>query len=89
MICTDSFHSTIFAILYEKPFLVFDREDTNARMNSRLETLLNKFKLQNRWYKDKITEEHLRGNYKKTVDKILEEERKKAKKFIEKAILKE
>ena len=85
LICTDSFHSSVFAILYNRPFIVFDREDSNVKMNSRLDTLLKKFKLKDRWYKDKITEEQLQINYKQSY-KILEEERKKAKEFLENAI---
>lgn len=85
LICTDSFHSSIFAILYDRPLIVFDREDTKAKMNSRLDTLLKKFKLENRWYKNKITKEQLKVDYEETY-KILEEERKKAKNFIENAI---
>ena len=54
-------------------------------MNSRLDTLLKKFKLENRWYKDKITEEQLKVDYKEPYI-ILEEERKKAKEFLENAI---
>ena len=68
-----------------RPFVVFDREDANVKMNSRLDTLLKKFKLENRWYKDKITEEQLQVDYKE-VYIILEEERKKAKEFLENAI---
>ena len=85
LICTDSFHSSVFAILYNRPFVVFDREDSNVKMNSRLDTLLKKFKLENRWYKDKITEEQLKVDYKEPYI-ILEEERKKAKEFLENAI---
>ena len=85
LICTDSFHSCVFAILYNRPFVVFDREDSNVKMNSRLDTLLKKFKLENRWYKDKITEEQLKVDYKEPYI-ILEEERKKAKEFLENAI---
>ena len=85
LICTDSFHSSVFAILYNRPFVVFDREDSNEKMNSRLDTLLKKFKLENRWYKDKITEEQLQVDYKESYI-ILEEERKKAKEFLENAI---
>ncbi len=40
MICTDSYHGSIFSIIYNKPFVVFDREDNIVNMNSRLETLL-------------------------------------------------
>ncbi len=82
LICTDSFHSSVFAILYDRPFVVFDREDSKVKMNSRIDTLLKKFKLENRWYKNQITEEQLKVDYKETY-KILEEERDKAKKFIE------
>ena len=85
LICTDSFHSSVFAILYNRPFVVFDREDSNVKMNSRLDTLLKKFKLENRWYKDKITEEQLKVDYKESYI-ILKEERKKAKEFLENAI---
>lgn len=85
LICTDSFHSCVFAILYNRPFVVFDREDSNVKMNSRLDTLLKKFKLENKWYKDKITGEQLIADYKEAY-KILENEREKAKKFLEDAI---
>ncbi len=85
MVCTDSFHSCILAILYNRPFVVFDREGINVKMNSRIDTLLKKFKLENRWYKDEITEDYLKVNYKDAY-KILEEERKKAKEFLENAI---
>ena len=81
MICTDSFHSCVFAILFNRPFVVFDREDSHVKMNSRLDTLLNKFNLKSKWFNDKITKEQLQANYKE-VYQILEEERKKAEKFI-------
>lgn len=50
-------------------------------MNSRIETLLKKFKLEDRWYKNSITEEQLKINYNEAY-KILEDERKKAKDFL-------
>ena len=85
LICTDSFHSSVFAILYHKPFIVFDREDTNVKMNSRLDTLLKKFSLEKQWYKDKIAEEQLKIDYKEAY-KILEKEREKVDLFIKKVI---
>lgn len=41
-VCTDSFHGAIFAIIFEKPFVVFRRfKNTNSgSQNSRIETLL-------------------------------------------------
>lgn len=84
LICTDSFHSSVFAILYNRPFIVFDRED-KTRMNSRLETLLSKFKLENRWYKGHITDELLKVDYTEAY-KILDVERKKSEDFLKRAL---
>ena len=85
LICTDSFHSCVFAILFSRPFIVFDREDNLVKMNSRLKTLLNKFRLEDRWYDGKITEENLNVNY-KMIKEILQEEKFKAKSFLDKAL---
>ena len=85
LICTDSFHSSVFAIVYNRPFIVFDREDKNAKMNSRIETLISKFKLVNRNYNGKITEENLNHDYTDAY-KILGKEREKANKFINKVL---
>lgn len=49
IICTDSFHSCIFSIIFERPFVVFNREGRSAKMSSRLDTLLGKLNLQHRW----------------------------------------
>ena len=54
-------------------------------MNSRLDTLLKKFDLQDAWYQDRITESQLKVDDQK-IDGRLEEERKKAKKFIDKVL---
>ena len=88
LICTDSFHSSVFAILYNTPFLVFNREDKIASMNSRIETLLSKFNLEDRKYKEKITSKDLKANYGEAY-KILEQEREKSRKFLEKALKQE
>lgn len=85
LICTDSFHSSVFAILYDRPFIVFDREDDTVKMNSRIDTLLDKFNLKNRRYTGTITSENLEHNYKDAY-KILEEEKKKSFRFLEDAL---
>lgn len=87
LICTDSFHSSVFAILYNRPFIIFGREQNGIEnMNSRLDTLINKFKLKNRRYNGKnITKENLEYDYTEAYE-ILEMERKKSKEFIEKAL---
>ena len=85
LICADSFHSCVFAILFNVPFIVFEREGKTAKMNSRIETLLNKFELNNNKFEGKITKEQLEVDYTNAY-RILEEERKKAMNFIKGAI---
>ena len=87
LICTDSFHSSVFALLFNRPFVVFDREEKNiSQMNSRIDTLINKFNLKNRRYNNKnITNENLEHDYSEAY-LILDEERKKAYNFINKSI---
>lgn len=83
LICTDSFHSSVFAVLYNRPFIVFDREQENvANMNSRLDTLISKLKLKNRKYNNKcITYENMNHDYTEAY-KQLEIERRKSKEFL-------
>ena len=81
LICTDSFHSAVFAIIYNRPFLVFDREGGSTNMGSRLDTLLRKFDLNNSRYNGKITIECLKQDYTNSY-KILDRERKKSIDFL-------
>lgn len=85
LVCTDSFHSSVFAILFNTPLVVFDREDSEMKMNSRLDTLLKKFSLEDKWFNNTITDDMLKANYYE-VDKVLKSERKKAREFIKKAL---
>ena len=53
LIVTDSFHSCVFAIIYERPFVVAERKEKNfGSMGSRICTLLDKFHLEHRKYDD-------------------------------------
>lgn len=49
-ICTDSFHGTVFSILFEKEFFTFSRFLSNEKMstNSRIDTLLSSLSLESR-----------------------------------------
>ena len=86
LICTDSFHSSVFAILFNRPFIIFEREQKNWKdMNSRLDTLITKFNLKNRKFEGKITKENLDHDYTDAY-KILEKEREKSKLFINAAL---
>ena len=86
LICTDSFHSSVFAIINERPFVAFDRGGNDAKMNSRLDTLIAKFRLKNRWFNgEEITPENMNIDYSGTKI-ILSEERRKSHNFIKKAL---
>jgi len=86
LICTDSFHSSVFAILYNRPFIVFDREQEGLQsMNSRIDTLIDKFNLKNRRFTGSITNENLEHDYTEAY-KILEKEREKSLKFLREAL---
>jgi len=85
LVCTDSFHSTIFAILFNRPFMLFNREDKKVSMNSRLITLLNKFSISDRIFNGKLDSSVLKTNY-NNINIVLEKEREKARDFINKII---
>lgn len=86
LICTDSFHSVIFSILYKRPFIVFDRIESGTEgMETRIESLLNKFNLNERKFSGEIDEDILSFDYSK-FDNILEVERQRTDVFFESAI---
>ena len=90
LICTDSFHWSVFSLLYNKPFVVFNRIDTWQKiweknsMNSRIITLLEKFKINDRYFNWRIDNKLLVPNYPQ-FEKILNEERIKADNFLKQA----
>lgn len=85
LIFTDSFHVTVFSILFAKPFVVFRREGIHKDMFSRIETLLNKLKL-TRKISENINFDNLyEADYSESF-KILEEERKKFYDFLKKSL---
>lgn len=65
LVLTDSFHCSVFSIIYHKQFWVFEREDEQLKnMFTRIETLLNRFDMMDRIQKrdapvsfEKISEE--------------------------------
>lgn len=86
MVCTDSFHSSVFSIIYNTPFIVFDRHQKSVvSMNSRIDTLLSKFKLESRRFKGEITTDLLQCDYTEA-KKILEKEKEKSINFLKRAL---
>ena len=85
LVLTDSFHACIFSFLFNKPFLVYDRNWTDGNMNSRLETLLKKFHLERKYasagLENDVWEHDYTDGYKQ-----LALERQKATDFLNKAL---
>lgn len=80
-VLTDSFHGSVFSILFHKNFYVFERNEGGASMNSRIETLLDAFHFQDRFYTCKhqdLSED--RWNF---VEEVLEKERSRTKHYLE------
>lgn len=73
---TDSFHGTVFSILFHTPFVICKRDGIN--MNSRIDTLLNCFELN-----DNLTAERFMN-----ADKILTLKREESLSFLKKALIK-
>lgn len=85
-VCTDSFHGSVFSIIYHIPFISFNRfaEGNNSR-NSRLDTLFHNIGLSRRFNKNIVDEMLQPINYKK-VDKRIQELRLFAHNFIVQAL---
>lgn len=85
LICTDSFHASVFAIIFNRPFLVYDRENVLGDMNSRIDNLLDLFSLNDHRYQNSISDKILLHDY-AYVREVLDVEQKKVYRFLEKAM---
>lgn len=83
-VLTDSFHGSVFSILFHKDFYVFTRNEGGLNMNSRIETLLEKFDLNDRLFVGESSD--ISSEKWCLTEHILENEREKAKNYIEKAL---
>ncbi len=81
LVCTNSFHCVAFAILFKKPFVVFDRKSLEKSQMTRLFNLLDKFSLRNRHIDDIDLNEIYNIDYSNS-DDILNVEQKKLYDFI-------
>ena len=48
LVLTDSFHATVFSIIYERPFVVYNRKGIGSKMGARLSSLLDMCELSGR-----------------------------------------
>lgn len=81
-IFTNSFHGTVFSIIFNKNFTCYPRLDTKTfNMNGRIETLLDMFELKNHY--DAIV---MKEDYSK-VNSTLMKEKEKAKNYLAKELM--
>ena len=85
IILTDSFHACVFSFLFNKPFIVYDRNWDGGNMNSRLESFLKKFSLERKYANSGLYNDLWEHDYSDGF-KQLEIERKKAIDFLREAI---
>lgn len=84
--CTDSFHGVVFSILFEKPFIIFDRVSKTPSMSSRIDTILSKFQFESRkWENIKEADDVFNIKY-SHVPAILDVERNKAIDYLKNAL---
>ncbi|MCF8009644.1 MAG: polysaccharide pyruvyl transferase family protein [Halanaerobiales bacterium] len=82
IVFTDSFHGTVFSILFKKPFVAFKR----GNINSRIDTLLSKFNFEERhWSHISLNKNYFDIDY-FHVDSILKQEREKSLIYLKKAL---
>ena len=86
VVVTDSFHGTVFSILYHKNFVVLERNEGGGSMSSRISTLLERFCLTTR--KDMCIDDFSEIEEDKwaTVENIISCERKKSINYIKNAM---
>lgn len=84
-VLTDSYHGTIFSIIFGKPFVVFERTGT-LQMVSRIDTLLKKFKLTKRKIENLSLKKDLFNIDFSHVSHILEAEREKSMDYLKFAL---
>ena len=84
LVCTDSFHCTVFSLIFGKSLCVFDRFD-EERVNSRLKTLLETVHKENFWVGNVVNQSILKKNdseFDYSVEEILNGERERVKRYI-------
>lgn len=88
LMLTDSFHGSVFSMLFEKPFRCFGREESGvADMSSRMDTLFGKFGIGD-WCRGSVQEDPNHIFYKDyaSVPAVLERERQFALNYLKNAL---
>ncbi|MDD4066524.1 MAG: polysaccharide pyruvyl transferase family protein [Clostridia bacterium] len=84
IIITDSFHGTVFSLLYKVPFYTMNREDKTQSMSSRIDTLLKMFNFEERLINDNKFDMNFNCNF-NNVNVVLNSEKKRSFDYLSKA----
>ena len=84
LVCTDSFHGTVFSIIMNTDFVVFLRNENGKSMHSRIDTLLSTFGLQERYYNILPIDQLFLTDF-SNVENILNRKRQEAFEFLKNA----
>lgn len=84
-VCTDSFHASVFSVLYNRPFVVFKRNGKYNGMGSRIKTLLSTFHMEDAQFSGNVQDIVLKRDF-TLANQILENEQKRAICFIRNAL---
>lgn len=83
LVVTDSFHATVFSLIFSTPYIIFQRNEQNMpEMNSRLSSLTELLDLPERSDIDALSDAEVFIVPKNRVNEILINERKKASAFL-------
>ena len=84
---TDSFHGSVFSMLYQKQFLVFNRysDNSSSSKNSRIDSFCKNYVLSDRRYNGNIADVENKINYEDVLGKV-DEHRQKSKAFLDRAL---
>ncbi len=84
---TDSFHGSVFSMLYQKHFLVFNRysDNSSSSKNSRIDSFCKNYGLSDRRYNGNIADVENKINYEDVLGKV-DEHRQKSKAFLDRAL---
>lgn len=85
LMVTDSFHGSVFSILFQRPLVVMERKDSFVSMNTRLDNLLKMFKITNRKFSNITSNMIYKTDYKEAFT-ILQQKRLEGEKFIRKML---
>lgn len=88
IVCTDSFHGSIFSILMETPFVVFERtENSKIQIGSRMVTLLKTMRLEDRHFNAVSKQEDVFQMEFAHTAEIISKEKKRVEDYLTKAFL--